>query len=238
MLRAFPVDANGGDQDEIFLDMQPVDLNGEQVGLGQVRRHPCRHALGRQLDEAARHRRLGTAVTLRCRHVAFGQTHGAAVLAGRYVDQHQVNRPLAEQVLGQRRLPTREPQLTPGAGPHTGAFDPDGATVEANLPLGLAPAVGRLAVRPPIAPTAQRSRVIRHHPGQGGNPRRQAETLETGTNGLPGRGLKGRRIGRSGCATLLHGVAFLRGFDTPSLTAQDGQRRLRYFNIGRDIPSS
>jgi hypothetical protein len=34
----------------------------------------------------------------------------------------------------------------------------------------------------------------------------------------------------------LHGVAFLRGIDTPSLTAQGEQRRSSFFNIDRDIP--
>jgi len=29
----------------------------------------------------------------------------------------------------------------------------------------------------------------------------------------------------------------LRGFDTPSLPAQGGQRLLSYFNINRDIPA-
>jgi hypothetical protein len=38
-------------------------------------------------------------------------------------------------------------------------------------------------------------------------------------------------------ATLLHGVAFPRGVDTPSLQAQGGQRRPRYFNRLGDIPS-
>jgi hypothetical protein len=37
-------------------------------------------------------------------------------------------------------------------------------------------------------------------------------------------------------ATLIHGVALLCGFDTPSLTAQGGQRRQESFNRRRDIP--
>jgi len=38
-------------------------------------------------------------------------------------------------------------------------------------------------------------------------------------------------------AIFLHGVALLKGFDTPSLTAQGGQRRqLQKFNSDRDIP--
>jgi hypothetical protein len=41
---------------------------------------------------------------------------------------------------------------------------------------------------------------------------------------------------RTGLATLPHGVAFLCGFDTPSLSAQGRQRRLESFNFGWDIP--
>ncbi len=37
-------------------------------------------------------------------------------------------------------------------------------------------------------------------------------------------------------STLSHGVAFLCGFDTPSLSAQGRQRRQESFNIARDIP--
>jgi hypothetical protein len=33
---------------------------------------------------------------------------------------------------------------------------------------------------------------------------------------------------------LIHGVAFLCGISTPSLSAQGEQRRLAYFNIDRD----
>ncbi|HME21584.1 MAG TPA: hypothetical protein VKI44_09615, partial [Acetobacteraceae bacterium] len=38
-------------------------------------------------------------------------------------------------------------------------------------------------------------------------------------------------------STLVHGVALLCGFDTPSLPAQGGQRRQESFNRDRDIPS-
>jgi hypothetical protein len=40
----------------------------------------------------------------------------------------------------------------------------------------------------------------------------------------------------AGCGRLFHGVALLRGFRTPSLLAQGGQRLLHIFNIGRDMP--
>ena len=109
--------------------------------------------------------------------------------------------------------------------------------MEVDCPLGLAPAVRRLAVQPPIAAAAKLHRVLFHHLGQGCDPSRQAEALEARANCLPGIGYQRRRIGGLRCAILLHGIAFLRGFDTPNLPAQGGQRRPTYFNISRDIPS-
>src|SRR3954469_20602629 len=53
---------------------------------------------------------------------------------------------------------------------------------------------------------------------------------------IPGFGDKNRRVHGRTRAIRLHGVAFLRGFDTPSLQAQGGQRRLPYFNRDGDIP--
>jgi hypothetical protein len=102
--------------------------------------------------------------------------------------------------------------------------------------LRAAPAVRRLAVQPPIAAAAKLHRVVFHHLGQGCDPSRQAEALEARAHSLPGIGYQRRRIDGLRCAILLHGVAFLRGFDTPSLQAQGGQRRPTYFNISQDIP--
>ena len=51
ILVAFAVDPKRGDQDQIIADVQPVDLDHQQVQLGQVRGHPLRHALGRQRHE-------------------------------------------------------------------------------------------------------------------------------------------------------------------------------------------
>jgi hypothetical protein len=50
------------------------------------------------------------------------------------------------------------------------------------------------------------------------------------------QGLKLQRSRRnsSRCSKLVHGVAFLCGITTPSLSAQGGQRRFSYFNIERD----
>src|SRR5208282_5988662 len=79
-------------------------------------------------------------------------------------------------------------------------------------------------------------RVLLHHPAQGAHPGRQAETLETGTNLLPGFANRCLWKTARGLSTLVHGVALLCGFDTPSLPAQGGQRRLESFNTRRDIP--
>ena len=110
------------------------------------------------------------------------------------------------------------------------------AYIRGKIALGPASAVGRFAARTPIAAAAQRGGIVFHDLGQGRDPSREAEALETGADSLPGFGDKSRRIDGRWCAIRLRGVAFLCGFDTPSLAAQGGQRRLRYFNTRRDIP--
>jgi hypothetical protein len=47
--------------------------------------------------------------------------------------------------------------------------------------------------------------------------------------------LESSRRDGSGCSRSIHGVAFLRGISTPSLSAQGEQRRSAFFNIRRDI---
>jgi hypothetical protein len=53
MLPAVTVDADRGQQHEVLLDVDAVDLDDQQVQLGQVGRHPFRHALRRQRHEPA-----------------------------------------------------------------------------------------------------------------------------------------------------------------------------------------
>ena len=75
-----------------------------------------------------------------------------------------------------------------------------------------------------------------HHGLQGLDPRRQAEPPEAGVHSLP-RLFHARRDGkRANRCRLRHGVAFLHGIYTRSLTAQGKQRRPPNFNIRRGIP--
>src|SRR5215472_3874796 len=102
-----PVNADGGQQHQIIGDVDAVDLDRQQVQPRQVARHPLFHALGREGDKATRRRRLGKAGAMTGRDVAFWKPHRAAELAGRDIDQHQVQRPLAEPILGYGCLPAR-----------------------------------------------------------------------------------------------------------------------------------
>jgi len=83
MLVTFAVDANGGDQCQLIADMQPIDLDREQIEPRQIRRHPCGHPFCRQLDEPARDGRLGPAVAQFCGNVALRQPNRATEPAGR-----------------------------------------------------------------------------------------------------------------------------------------------------------
>src|SRR5208282_5325349 len=158
--------------------------------------------------------------------------------AGRDIDQHQVHRPTAQQVFRRRSRPTRQCHLPAVAATHPRPVQRHLAAMEADLALGLAPTMSGLAIFVAIARAAQLDRVLLHHPAQGAHPCRQAETLETGTNLLPGFANRCLWHTDRGLSTLAHGVALLCGFDTPSLPAQGGQRRLESFNKRRDIPAT
>jgi hypothetical protein len=194
---------------QLVVHVHTVDLDDQQVQLGQVGRHPFRHALRRQRHEPARYRRLGHADALGRRNVAFRQPDGPAETACRHVDQHQVQRPLAEQVLGLGRLPARQGDLAAVASAHTGAFDLDLAPVKADLSLGLPPAVTRLVLGSAMAGAAQPRRILLHHVGQGGDACRQAEALEARPDLLPSLFDDCHRDDGSRCRKFLHGVALL-----------------------------
>src|SRR5438445_9577374 len=108
---------------------------------------------------------------------------------------------------------------------------------EAQLSLGPTPTIPVLAVIAAIADAAQPSRVPLHYASQRRDARRQAESLEARSDLLPSLFDDRRRDNPGWCGRLLHGVALLRGFSTPSLPAQGGQRLPHIFNIDRDIPS-
>src|SRR5271169_3630138 len=164
------------------------------------------------------------------------QAHGAPEFARRHVDQHQVQGPLAEPILGHRCFPTRQRQLAAVAGPHARSLQRHFAAMEAQLSLGPSPAMSILAV-PAIADPTEPGRIRLHHASQCRDARRQAESLKARSDLLPSLFNDCSRDNLGRCSILLHGVALLRGFSTPSLLAQGGQRLPHIFNISRDIPS-
>ena len=154
------------------------------------------------------------------------------------VDQHQVHRPLAEPVLRNRRLPARHSQLLPVEAAHPRPLDLDLAAVEADLALRLPPAVRPPRLAPRMAWPTDRLRIVLHHRAKRLHAGSQAEPLEARRNFERASSLERSRRNRSRHRAMsLHGVAFLCGISTPSLSAQGEQRRSSYFNIHRDIPA-
>jgi hypothetical protein len=56
MFVAFSINAEGSDQYQVVADVQPIDLDDQEVQLGQVRRHPLGQPFCRQCHEPARGR--------------------------------------------------------------------------------------------------------------------------------------------------------------------------------------
>ena len=110
MLVAVAIDADRRHQDMVA-DMQTVDLDDQQVELREVRGEPGLHLLARQRHKAPGNGRLRGAVATRFRQVALGQTDRAVVLAGRHVQDHQVERPLEQQVAVAQHLPALQTHL-------------------------------------------------------------------------------------------------------------------------------
>src|SRR3954452_19972708 len=192
--------------------------------------------------------RLGGAVARERPDIAARQPHRAAELAGRDIDQHLVHRPLAEPVLVLRRRPTPQHQFLlalPAAHPRT--VHPDPTAMKADRAAGLAPPPAPPPVMALMALAAQRRRFLLQKLLKRFDPGNQAELVEAAPNLLEGhrhrrpflrhrgwiQGYRGRRCSH----ILLHGVAPLRGCDTPSLPAQGEQRSPPICNIDRDIPS-
>jgi hypothetical protein len=88
-----------------------------------------------------------------------------------------------------------------------------------------------------MAWTTDRSRIVIHHLAKGLHAGSQAKQLEARRNVRQGLELQSSRRNGSGCSRSIHGVAFLCGISTPSLSAQGEQRRSAFFNIRRDIGS-
>jgi hypothetical protein len=88
-----------------------------------------------------------------------------------------------------------------------------------------------------MAWTTDRLRIVIHHLAKRLHARSQAKQLEARRNVRQSLKLQRSRRNGSGCGKLIHGVAFLCGISTPSLSAQGEQRRPFYFNIERDNSS-
>jgi hypothetical protein len=76
--------------------------------------------------------------------------------------------------------------------------------------------------------------IVIHHLAKSLHAGSQAKQLEARRNARQRLQLQRPRRNRRGCGKSIHGVAFLCGISTPSLSAQGEQRRFSYFNIDRD----
>src|SRR5262245_65327307 len=85
-----------------------------------------------------------------------------------------------------------------------------------------------------MAWTTDRLRIVIHHLAKRLHAGSQAKQLEARRNVRQSLKLQRSRRDGSGCGKLIHGVAFLCGISTPSLSARGEQRRPSYFNIERD----
>src|SRR4029077_11674698 len=116
-----------------------------------------------------------------------------------------------------------------------GPLDLDLAAVKTDLASRLPPAVPAPIMTSPMAWTTDRARIVIHHLAKGVHAASQAKQLEARRNVSQGLELQSSRRNGSGCSRCIHGVAFLCGISTPSLSAQGEQRRSALFNIHRDI---
>jgi len=121
--------------------------------------HPLRHAFGRQRHERARRHQFRQACAVLGRNIAPRQTRGATEFARRQVDQHQVQRALAQSILGRCRFLARQRDLTAVAGSSLRPLRLDFGSVEPQLSRGPSPAVRILAIDTAVADTAQSRRV-------------------------------------------------------------------------------
>src|SRR6266700_1901485 len=155
-------------------------------------------------------------------------------LARRDVDQHLVHGPLAEPVFRNRRLPARHRPFLSVKAAKRGPLDFDLPAVEADLAPRCPPAVRLPLMTACMAWTTDCLGIVIHHLAKSLHAGSQAKQLEARRNVRQGLKLQRSRRNRGGCGISMHGVAFLCGISTPSLTAQGEQRRFSYFNIDRD----
>jgi hypothetical protein len=114
-------------------------------------------------------------------------------------------------------------------------FDPAlGRAWEAGGSTSVASASTTVA-RSRMAWTTDHSHIVIHHLAKGLHAGSQAKQLEARRNVSQRLDLQSSRRNGRECSRSIHGVAFLCGISTPSLSAQGEQRRSAFFNIRRDI---
>jgi hypothetical protein len=179
------VDSDGADQHDVVGHMQTINLNDEEIELGQVAPEPSLHTFLRQGHEPTRRRRLRCSVTVNLTKPAFRQSHGTADLARRDPDQHEVHGRLAEPILVGRSRPTREEQLMTIAAANPRLDNIDLAAVVADLAPGSTPtmAVALWASRVPL--TAHVVDIGCHHGLQGLDAGSETKPTETRIHCLP-----------------------------------------------------
>ena len=168
----------GGDQHQVVADMQAVDLDDQQVELGQVRRHPRGQPLRRQRHEPARGRRFRGAVPGNDGQIALRKPHSPPELARRHVDQHQVHGPAAKPVFGLRRRPGRQRNFPPVEAAHARSMHRNLAAVEANVARRRAPAVADTASAAAVRRAGELLGVLAQHLFDGADPGGQTEALK------------------------------------------------------------
>src|SRR5947209_12499916 len=135
MLVALRVDTDRCNQDQIFVHVNAIDLDHQQIEAGEIGCHPILHARRRQRYEAAGGGRFRQTSPRRPRNVSLRQPNRSGKLARRDIDQHLVQGPLPEPVLRNCRLPTRYRLLLPVKAAKPWPLDFDLAAVEADLAL-------------------------------------------------------------------------------------------------------
>ena len=162
--------------------MQTVDLDDQQVELREVEASQAFIFLRDSATKAA-----GKRPTSRCRRhalrqVALGQTDRAVVLAGRHVQDHQVERPLEQQVAVAQHLPALQTHLLASMVANPWPLHFHAAAVVADLALRMAPAITPTVPMATMSGPAHGRGVLLHHLGQGLDPGQETEPIHAETD--------------------------------------------------------
>ncbi len=177
MLLARAVDANSCQQ-HVIADVQPVDLDDQEIEIRKVAGQEGLQLLARHGHEAPRDRGLRGRIARACRQVAAGlagQAHGARVLAGRNRKQHDVHRPGLQKRRVREQLPARQAHLLARKIAHPRARQLHLAPVIGNLALGCPPAMALPLGRAGVARSAEHLAILVQHLAQGLHPGQQAK---------------------------------------------------------------